>query len=271
MHQRISIPHSRVDGGTAIHLAGGFAMKYVSLTGISVISIGLAMICLAVAAPVSAQGHGVYHAQDTVRQIDPVDGGPSPAVNQMQPGNFGLPHGSQITGGLYEPRQLPRPHYHEGFDMQSFGPDGQPISTQFRAGEEVSGVVESVGGADNTITVRMANGNTMEYLHGVPLVHVGQQVGPSTVLGTTGNVGPGNLPIHLHIQAHDRWGHAIDPRTALPGRVIQRLPPQRQPARPAAPAPSPAVNSANPHPNSLFGILETAIDRIGQEISSVGN
>jgi murein DD-endopeptidase MepM/ murein hydrolase activator NlpD len=69
----------------------------------------------------------------------------------------------------------------------------------------------------NTITVTLANGNTIQFLHASRIDVVdGQRVEPNTVLGLTGNAGLGaNGQIHLHVQARDANGNWINPHDVL--------------------------------------------------------
>lgn len=108
--------------------------------------------------------------------------------------------------------------FHFGVDYGS-----NAVPRNFLAG--VSGTVVTAGGDGfNTIAVRLANGNRIEYLHASAVnVSVGQAVTPTTVLGRTGGTGPSGAnqyAIHLHIQARDASGRYIDTDAALAGRTL---------------------------------------------------
>jgi hypothetical protein len=89
---------------------------------------------------------------------------------------------------------------HKGVDFSSFSRDGAaPTPMEYKSG--VYGKVIKAGGGDwNTITVQLADGSVIQYLHsGVVYVTKGQDVSPDTPLGLTGKVKA--TKIHLHVQA----------------------------------------------------------------------
>lgn len=103
---------------------------------------------------------------------------------------------------------------HQGVDFSSRPAAGaKPTPLDFTAG--VYGVVRKAGdGAWGTITVQIADGTLIQYLHTLAShVKVGDVVTPDTPLGVTGRTGTG--AIHLHIQAKDQNGNAISPDLAF--------------------------------------------------------
>lgn len=91
------------------------------------------------------------------------------------------------------------PGRHEGIDMVlSNGAEIHAIA---------SGVVTKAGGDRiNTVAIYdSANNKTVVYLHmGSVRVHVGQQVGKGTVIGTQGSVGASSSHIHLEVRDGQR-------------------------------------------------------------------
>jgi hypothetical protein len=112
-----------------------------------------------------------------------------------------------------------------GLDFTSNDDHGRRMELPFEAG--VMGEVTYVGGSFNSVQVTLENGNRVQFLHASQvLVQVGQQVGPTTVLGRTGGTGPhgpNHYEIHLHVQAFDQHGNLIDPDCALSGGENRRL------------------------------------------------
>jgi len=103
---------------------------------------------------------------------------------------------------------------HEGVDLSSRPEKGKPPKPlAFKAG--VHGVVIRAGdGPWGAITVQIADGSLIQYLHtSASHVKVGDVVAPDTKLGVTGRTGAG--VIHLHIQAKDSNGSAISPDLAF--------------------------------------------------------
>jgi hypothetical protein len=110
---------------------------------------------------------------------------------------------------------------HEGVDFSSRPAPGMlPAPVEFKAG--VYGrVIKAGGGTWNTITVQLADGSVVQYLHASKvIVAVGQQVSPDTVLGLTGK--KGTTTIHLHVQARGKDGKSIHPDKAFASG--QRMP-----------------------------------------------
>jgi len=111
---------------------------------------------------------------------------------------------------------------HEGVDLPSRpDPKKEPAPMEFKAG--VYGrVLQAGGGACNTVTVQLADGSVVQYLHasvGTVKVNKGDRVDPNTVLAETGRTGAAD--IHLHIQARKN-DKPIHPDTAL--RIGRRKP-----------------------------------------------
>lgn len=103
---------------------------------------------------------------------------------------------------------------HQGVDFSSrLAPDSKPVPLDFNAG--VHGIVWKAGdGTWGTITVQIADGSLIQYLHTMTShVKVGDVVAPDTKLGVTGRTGTGD--IHLHIQAKDRFNNMISPDLAF--------------------------------------------------------
>jgi hypothetical protein len=111
--------------------------------------------------------------------------------------------------------------YHGAIDITSRGPDGKPIAREFTAG--VHGIV--LASRPGFIAVQLADGNIVQYLHVSEFrLKPGQEVKPDAILGTTGNLGTGGvplaMPIHLHIQVTNPDGRLVDPdRAILAGRA----------------------------------------------------
>jgi hypothetical protein len=109
-----------------------------------------------------------------------------------------------------------RTRMHEGTDYSSHGTwsdDLKPLD--FKAG--VHGRVDIAKPGMVTVEVD-SNKNRVEYLHNSKVyVKPGQVVTPNTVLGTTGNLDPksgkpiAKMGIHLHVQAKNRLGSALNP------------------------------------------------------------
>lgn len=120
---------------------------------------------------------------------------------------------------------------HQGVDLSSRLEPGKPARLEFKAG--VHGTVVKAGdGPWGTITVQLADGTLVQYLHtSIPYVKVGDVVAPDTKLGVTGHKGAS--AIHLHIQAKDANGNPISPDLAF--RAGQRkLEMKVKPERPTA-------------------------------------
>ncbi|HEY0070100.1 MAG TPA: hypothetical protein VGE04_09060 [Chloroflexia bacterium] len=131
-----------------------------------------------------------------------------------------------------------------GLDFTSNDDHGRRMELPFEPG--VTGEVTYVGGSFNSVQVTLENGNRIQFLHASQvLVQLGQQVGPTTVLGRTGGTGPhgpNHYEIHLHVQAFDRHGNLIDPDCALSGEENRRLkrkvlPPEAEPVPASVPTP----------------------------------
>lgn len=113
----------------------------------------------------------------------------------------------------YKPQadEMVRPH--RGIDFTSHDAKGKVASVEFKAGVYGT-VVAPVGGSVGTVTVRLANGMTVQYLHTSERnVKIGDPVTPDTVLGKTGSTGAG--AVHLHVQARDQKGNPINPEEAF--------------------------------------------------------
>ena len=90
----------------------------------------------------------------------------------------------------YTLKENEKPRVHEGVDLSSRpAPGQQPKPLDFRAG--VHGVVVRAGGGPwGTITVQLADGSIIQYLHTTAShVKVGDIVAPDTALGVTGRTG----------------------------------------------------------------------------------
>ncbi|MBI3879401.1 MAG: peptidoglycan DD-metalloendopeptidase family protein [Verrucomicrobia bacterium] len=144
---------------------------------------------------------------------------------------FGLPQGNHETSGFEDPKDLrvatkdgkmgPKDvssdyklkpgevwEKHEGIDFSSRDANGKLKELEYKAG--ISGTVVVPTGMSpgyNTISVKMADGKLVQYLHNsAVMVKVGDKVTPDTVLGKTGGKGPkgdNEYTIHLHVQVKD--------------------------------------------------------------------
>jgi hypothetical protein len=104
-------------------------------------------------------------------------------------------------------------------DLSSRPGPGLPLKRlDFNAG--VYGFVVKAGdGPWGTISVQLADGSVLQYLHtSASYVKVGDVVAPDTRLGKTGKKNARD--IHLHIQAKDKHKHPISPDLAF--RLGQR-------------------------------------------------
>lgn len=167
---------------------------------------------------------------------------PSNAPRPLSAGQFGLSHGSRSsdydalraysdTGQVQTvnpnseilPDRVKSLRHHQGIDFSSRNSAGEVQSVPFKAGVEGT-LVKLGGGSENSIAVRLPNGNTMEYLHASEvsselkaLMENNRPViiHPDTVLGLTGGVTSGGvLPTHLHVQAFDSRKNPINPDLA---------------------------------------------------------
>jgi Peptidase family M23 len=88
-----------------------------------------------------------------------------------------------------------------------------PRPLDFMAG--VYGIVVKAGdGPWGTISVQLADGDVLQFLHtSASHVKVGDVVAPDTRLGKTGKTGAG--VVHLHIQARDKNQNPISPDLAF--------------------------------------------------------
>ena len=153
-------------------------------------------------------------------------------------GTFGLPAGNKKTsdynvmrvylkngevhtippgGDPYKmyPGQVNTVRTHEGVDFSSRDSTGKGGPVPFEAG--VSGTVYVVPGSKwNTVSVTTSDGSQIQYLHASSIsVKTGDKVGPDTVIGMTGNKSPTPVATHLHVQAKDPKGKAIDPQILI--------------------------------------------------------
>jgi murein DD-endopeptidase MepM/ murein hydrolase activator NlpD len=147
---------------------------------------------------------------------------PATADEQVVATRFGLPSTNVRTSGVGWRNSTDSFHY--GIDFSSRDAEDRIVPLDFTAG--VSGTVTVHENSRwNTISVRLANGNVVQYLHASRVyVNSGDKVAPNTRLGRTGDVGsPGSL--HLHIQARDRDGKYIDPDRAVLGASNVRVGP----------------------------------------------
>jgi murein DD-endopeptidase MepM/ murein hydrolase activator NlpD len=114
----------------------------------------------------------------------------------------------------YTLKENEKPRPHEGVDLSSRPAPGKPPKPlDFRAG--VYGIIVKAGdGPWGTISVQLADGSVLQYLHtSASHVKVGEVVAPDSRLGKTGNTGAGI--IHLHVQAKDKNNNPISPDLAF--------------------------------------------------------
>lgn len=114
----------------------------------------------------------------------------------------------------YTLKKNEKPVPHQGVDLSSRPAPGQaPKPLDFTAG--VYGTVVKAGdGPWGTISVQLADGSVLQYLHtSASYVKVGDLVAPETRLGKTGKAGAG--VIHLHIQARSKNKDPISPDLAF--------------------------------------------------------
>jgi murein DD-endopeptidase MepM/ murein hydrolase activator NlpD len=128
------------------------------------------------------------------------------------------PRGYPFTpqpGYVTKPGEVTRKH--DGVDV-STRPKGSSSSKpmDFKAG--VNGVVVRAGGGrTNTITVKLADGTLIQYLHSSKVyVSQGDKVTPDTVIGRSGDKGATPGAVHVHVQARDKSGKVLsDPDAAF--------------------------------------------------------
>ena len=70
-------------------------------------------------------------------------------------------------------------------------------------------VVQAGGGSVNNIKVKHDNGIISEYMHGYPVVKIGQRVTAGQQIGKVGKVGTGGA--HLHLGMYNSKGEYLDP------------------------------------------------------------
>jgi murein DD-endopeptidase MepM/ murein hydrolase activator NlpD len=131
------------------------------------------------------------------------------AILQKQPDGYPFTVTSEYTLKDNEDARV-----HGGVDLASPAPGGKARAPlDFKAG--VYGVVLKAGdGPWGTISVQIADGSLIQYLHTTfSHVKVGDIVAPDTLLGATGRTG--TSVIHLHIQAKDKFGNPISPELAF--------------------------------------------------------
>jgi hypothetical protein len=109
----------------------------------------------------------------------------------------------------------PNPRVHKGNDYLSHNRKGEPTPVPFTS--PVYGKVTVLGGTFNIIRVTTCDGWQVEFLHASKVsVKSGQDVGPGTQLGVTGETGAAGAGIHLHVQVRDKDGKPVDPNTTGP-------------------------------------------------------
>jgi murein DD-endopeptidase MepM/ murein hydrolase activator NlpD len=113
------------------------------------------------------------------------------------------------------------PRIHEGIDYSSRDLHKRPAPLEFKAGVYGSVRVARKG----LIEIQIDDaGNRVQFLHNSSVVQgivQGAKVTPGTVLGNTGSVNPttgrpmAGMGIHLHVQARNRNGEALNPCDAI--------------------------------------------------------
>jgi len=113
------------------------------------------------------------------------------------------------------PGQVVQVRTHQGVDFSSHDSSGKVTPVPFKAG--VYGTVDVVPGSKwNTVTVTTSDGSRLQYLHASSIfVSTGDRVTPDTIIGMTGDTSPTRVAIHLHVQAKDSSGKAIDPQIVI--------------------------------------------------------
>lgn len=194
----------------------------------------------------------------------------------------------------YRPPHRPN---HNGIDY------GVPVGTPVYINQPMTVVSRGDGsqrpytGYGNYITLRDANGNLHMYAHleNVPNLQPGQQLGPDSLIGNTGNTGRSEGP-HLHYEVKNPSGEFVDPQSidpatgkpytassgfekgktldsSLGGREPNRKPTQSQPGGSipqAAPSPNVPGNTRPTGPNPI-GQTTEAMNRFFRDFGHVMN
>ena len=134
----------------------------------------------------------------------------------------------------YTLKENEKPQPHEGVDLSSRPAPGlPPKSLDFMAG--VYGIVVKAGdGPWGTISVQLADGSVLQYLHtSASHVKVGGLVAPDTPLGKTGKTGA--AIIHLHVPgSRNKTPQRHVSRPGLPARAEEAGNPDQARGRDAA-------------------------------------
>lgn len=102
----------------------------------------------------------------------------------------------------YARRGLKMSRFHRGVDF------AQGSGSPFFAIADGQ-VVQAGGGSVNNIKVKHDNGIVSEYMHGYPVVKIGQRVTAGQQIGKVGKVGTGGA--HLHLGMYNSKGEYLDP------------------------------------------------------------
>ncbi len=114
------------------------------------------------------------------------------------------------------------PRIHEGIDYSSYGRDRRTTPLEFKAG--IHGTIKLARNGMIAIQVDDAE-NRVEFLHNSTVAKEivnGTKVTPETILGKTGNLNPSSgknvlgMGIHLHVQARNKAGEALNPCEVVP-------------------------------------------------------